>query len=92
MAVTLDRLTELVAKELNMIPKEVKPVIEATLDEIVNCLSGGETVKLCRFGTFTVMCRKATKGANPRTGEKFEIPPMNTPSFKASSIFKDAVR
>ena len=59
---------------------------------ISDSLSGGDSVGLVGFGTFSVKKRAARTGRNPATGETIKIKASKTPSFKAGKAFKDAIK
>ena len=42
-------------------------ILEATFAEIREALARGEPVKLRSFGTFSVRCKRARVGRNPKT-------------------------
>ena len=65
--------------------------VDGVLDSITRTLSGGGSVSLVGFGTFSVKARAARMGRNPRTGEAIRIPASNVPGFKAGKALKDAV-
>jgi DNA-binding protein HU-beta len=80
-----------VAKEARLTNRDASLVIEATLDNIIKALRGGDEVRLVGFGTFTVSRRKSSEGRNPRTGESIRIPATRNPKFKAGKLLKEAV-
>lgn len=49
-------------------------------------------VQVTGFGTFNAKSRKARMGRNPRTGEEIKIAATFTPSFRAGTGLKDAVK
>ena len=68
-----------------------KKAVDAVTDAIARELSGGSSVTLPGFGTFSVRDRPAQKGRNPRTNEPIDIPPCKVVSFKAGKTLKTAV-
>jgi DNA-binding protein HU-beta len=66
--------------------------VEAVLGGITNALSGGDSVSLVGFGTFSVSQRAARTARNPRTGETIHVGPSKAPKFKAGKGLKDAVK
>lgn len=64
----------------------LKALIDAVTDEVVK----GGTVQLVGFGTFKLASRAARKGVNPQSGKEMKIPACKVPSFKASSVWKEA--
>jgi len=66
--------------------------VEAVLSGITGTLSGGGSVSLIGFGTFSVVDRSARTARNPRTGESIEVAASKAPKFKAGKALKDAVK
>ena len=87
-----DLLVKTVAATTGKTQKEVKEVVNATLEAITNALVEGNEVKLAGFGKFEVVERAERTGTNPSTGESIIIPATNSVKFKASSTLKEAVR
>ena len=65
--------------------------LEAFTGAVTSALSGGGSVKITGFGTFSVSHRAATTGRNPRTGESIQIPASKRPKFTVGKALKDAV-
>ena len=80
-----------VAQDARLTKGDASEAVEATLENIVQALSGGDEVRLVGFGTFSVTHRAASEGRNPRTGEPIQIPASKNPKFKAGKALKDAV-
>jgi DNA-binding protein HU-beta len=80
-----------VAKETQLTNRDATQVIEATIENIMKALQGGDEVRLVGFGTFSVTRRKPSAGRNPRTGETISIPETRNPKFRAGKNFKKAV-
>ena len=51
-----------VAKDTRLTNRDATEVIEATIENIMKALQGGDEVRLVGFGTFTVSRRKASEG------------------------------
>lgn len=66
--------------------------VEAVLGGITGSLSGGDSVSLVGFGTFSVAERSARTARNPRTGDTINVPASKAPKFKAGKALKDAVK
>ena len=64
--------------------------IDATTSAVAGELSGGGSVSLVGFGTFSVSHRAARMGRNPATGESIQIKASNVPKFKAGKALKEA--
>ncbi|HDK28182.1 MAG TPA: HU family DNA-binding protein [Candidatus Atribacteria bacterium] len=85
-------LIDKVANDLGFTKVEAKKVVESVLENISDCMAGGEAVRLVGFGTFGVRKREARMARNPRTGEKISIQAMNVPFFKAGKELKEKVK
>ena len=64
--------------------------IDATTSAIAGELSGGGSVSLVGFGTFSVSHRAARMGRNPATGASIHINASNVPKFKAGKALNEA--
>ena len=64
--------------------------IDATTSAVAGELSGGGSVSLVGFGTFSVSHRAARMGRNPATGASIHINASNVPKFKAGKALKEA--
>ena len=76
--------SELIAKvavSLDIESDEVRLVFEKIVDEIVNQLRDGETVKIHGFGNFVPRPYGERKCYNPRTGESITLPASVQPAF-----------
>ena len=85
-------LVEEVSDKTGLTKKETGNVIDAVVEAITNTLKKGKKITLVGFGTFQVRQRKATKGRNPRTGEKLEIPAKKVPKFRPGKNLRQAVQ
>ncbi len=70
----------------------VEEILLALLDEIQTQVRSGEDVTLMGFGTFFLGGRKASKGYNPHTGTRMDLPKIPLPKFRAGKGFKEKVR
>jgi DNA-binding protein HU-beta len=84
-------LIESVAAAAGLSRADATRAVDAVLDSVTRALSGGSSVSLVGFGTFTVKSRAARTGRNPRTGEAIQISASRVPGFKAGKALKDAV-
>ena len=76
-------------QKTNYPQKEVKEVVQLTLDAIANALSSGQNVELRNFGVFEIQVRKARIGRNPNKPEKdVMIPTRAVVKFKAGKELK----
>ena len=76
-------------QKTNYPQKEVKEVVQLTLDAIAKALSSGQNVELRNFGVFEIQVRKARIGRNPNRPEKdVVIPTRAVVKFKAGKELK----
>ena len=69
--------------------KEVKEVVQLTLDAIAHALSRGQNVELRNFGVFEIQVRKARIGRNPNKPEiDVLIPARAAVKFKPGKELK----
>lgn len=80
-----------VAKDARLSKGEAGEAVEATLENIVKALKGGDDVRLIGFGIFTVTRRKAAETRNPQTGKTIKLPATKRAKFKAGKLLKEAV-
>ena len=66
-------LVNVVMAETGLAEKDVKAVVNATLDAVSNALKESDKVQLIGFGTFEVKKVEARDGRNPQTGEAIKI-------------------
>lgn len=78
--------SELIAKMVENNPhlyqRDVERIVGTIFDEISSALAKGDRVELRGFGAFSVKCRPARVGRNPRTGETVEVEEKFVPYFK----------
>lgn len=63
---------------------QARDIFEMTLDEIVDALISGESVKLRAFGAFNVRSKRERIGRNPRNGVEATIHARRVLTFKPS--------
>ncbi len=69
--------------------KEVKEVVQLTLDAIARALTSGQNVELRNFGVFQIQVRKARIGRNPNKPEiDVLIPSRAVVKFKPGKELK----
>jgi len=85
-------LVDVVAKKTGAKKKDVKKVVDATIEAITEALVKGEKVQLVGFGTFEVRKTAARKGVNPRTREPMTIPAGKVPKFRPGGQLKQLVK
>ena len=71
---------------------DVKTIVQATFDVIVESLMRNEKVELRNFGVFKIKERKARFGRNPRTGQSVPVPPRKVVVFKPGLEMKEKIK
>lgn len=66
-------------------------VIDSLFDIIGSAMKAGESIKIRRFGTFTVRERKPKNFINPKTKQPGQIPKRICPDFIVSPYLKKKV-
>jgi len=80
-----------IADDLGRTTIETAPIVQKTLDAIINALAEECRIELRNFGDFAVKKRKARQGRNPRTGEKVMVGERMTVTFKPGRIVEERV-
>lgn len=75
----------------NISHREAKRLTDSVIDEMVQTLTSGETLKLHDFGSFVVRSKHERAGRNPRTGDPVPIEARRVVVFKASPNMNAAV-
>ena len=88
---TKKNIVRRIADELNRTELEMRPIVQRTLDAIINVLAEEGRVELRNFGVFAVKKRKPRQGRNPRTGEKVMVGERFTVTFKPGRVLKERV-
>ena len=89
--ITRAQLSEAVYEEVGLSRNESADLVEAVLEEMVNALSDGETVKISSFGSFSIRQKSQRMGRNPKTGEEVPILPRKVIIFKPSHVLKNRI-
>ena len=88
---TKKNIVRRIADELGRSEQETKPIVQKTLDAIINVLAQEGRVELRNFGVFAVRKRKARQSRNPRTGEKVMVGERFTVTFKPGRLVGERV-
>jgi DNA-binding protein HU-beta len=83
-------LIDAVAASTGLSKADSGRAVDSITSAVAGELSGGGSVALVGFGTFSVSHRAARMGRNPATGEAIQIKASNVPKFKAGKALKDA--
>ncbi len=71
--ITRADLVEVLWEEVDLSRNECAALLEGVLDEIANCLTEDNPVKISTFGSFIVRQKGERVGRNPRTGEPYPL-------------------
>jgi nucleoid DNA-binding protein len=71
-----------IASELGRTELETRPLVQRTLDAIINVLAEEGRLELRNFGVFVVKKRKPKRARNPITGEQIMVGERFTATFK----------
>ena len=80
--ITRADLVESLWEEVELSRKECAALLESVLDEIADCLTEGDSVKISAFGSFIVRQKGERTGRNPKTGEPYPITPRKVMAFR----------
>lgn len=89
--ITRADLVEALARRAKMQRTEASQLLTTMLDHVQDALIEGQTVKLSRFGNFTVRAKRQRVGRNPKTGEEVPITPRRVVTFRPSQMLRDFV-
>lgn len=84
-------LIDKIAEDCDLSKVAAQRALDSIIDNVVQAVSGGDSVQLVGFGTFAAGERAERTGRNPRTGEEIKIAAAKTVKFTAGKAFKDAV-
>src|SRR6185436_5283570 len=89
---TKKKLINSISQEKGIHPNDVRHVIQAFLDKMVDCLSQGERLEFRDFGVFEIVERKQKVGRNPKNASiPIVIPARNAVKFTPGKRMKQAV-
>ena len=84
-------LSEAVYQEVGLSRNDSAALVETVLQQIVDALVRGESVKISSFGSFAVRQKGRRVGRNPKTGEEVPILPRRVLVFRASHVLKNKI-
>ena len=84
-------LTEVLSDQASIPKVRAANYINIITGAIQEALVGGDKVTISDFGTFTVSCRNAFQGHNPKSGEVIQVPARKIPVFRAGKGLKEAL-
>ena len=69
-----------------LLRRQADEILETTVAEICDALARGDPVKLRSFGAFSVRCKRARVGRNPKTGVGAPITARPVLTFSESPV------
>ena len=84
-------LVNLVYMQLGFSKQISENLIDDFFQTIIESLSKEKTLKLSKFGTFSIRKKKSRIGRNPKTKKETVISERNVVLFKPSKEFKDFI-
>lgn len=89
--ITRADLVEALARRAKIQRADATRLLTVMLDHVQDSLVAGHTVKLSRFGNFTVRAKRQRIGRNPKTGEEVPITPRRVVTFRPSQMLRNFV-
>ncbi len=86
--VTKKEIIDRIADEERCKRVQVKGIIQAFLDMIVDELSKGNRLEFRDFGVFESKIRAPRQAQNPKTMDKVQVPSRRTVKFKVGRVMK----
>jgi integration host factor subunit alpha len=90
-ALTKADMAERLFEELGLNKREAKEIVEMFFEEVRECLSENEQVKLSGFGNFDLRDKNQRPGRNPKTGEEIPISARRVVTFRPGQKLKTKV-
>ena len=84
-------LVDAVRREIGLPYSESKCFVAAVLEETIECLAAGETVKIGSFGSFVPYDKGPRTGRNPKTGAPAPIPARRVVRFIPSKSLRKQI-
>ena len=63
--------------------------VDTLVGLMTDCLKENDQLKISGFGTLEVKMRNERLSVNPKTGQRFLVPPKIVPAFKPSNKLKE---
>ncbi|MBR1947601.1 MAG: HU family DNA-binding protein [Bacteroidaceae bacterium] len=77
------------AKRCGIAAAEAAAGVDSFVAVMTERLKENDQLNVSGFGVFEVKMRKERVSVNPKTGQRFLVPPKIVPSFRPSSKLKD---
>ena len=77
------------AKKCGVTAADATASVDALVGLMTECLKENDQFNLSGFGILEVKMRNERLSVNPKTGQRFLVPPKIVPAFKPSNKLKD---
>ncbi len=77
------------AKRCGISPADTVTNVESFVDVITERLKDNDQLNISGFGVLEVKMRKERLSVNPKTGQRFLVPPKVVPAFRPSNKLKE---
>ena len=77
------------AKRCNVTIAEATTNVDALVNVMTDRLKENDQLNISGFGVLEVKMRKERLSVNPKTGQRFLVPPKVVPSFRPSNKLKE---
>ena len=77
------------AKRCNITMGEATATVDAFVNVMTERLKDNDQLNISGFGVLEAKMRKERLSVNPKTGQRFLVPPKVVPSFRPSSKLKE---
>lgn len=77
------------AKRCGMTPAEAAASVESFVAVMTERLKENDQLNVSGFGVLEVKMRKERVSVNPKSGQRFLVPPKVVPAFRPSNKLKD---
>ena len=88
---TRKELTETLAERLGFSQSSCSQIVDSFLDNMIQSMVDGQSIKLVHVGTFTVRNKSPRRGRNPRTGDTITIKKRQAISFRPSKKLREQI-
>jgi integration host factor subunit beta len=76
----------------HLFTRDVESIVNVIFEEVTEALVAGNRVELRGFGAFSVKCRSARIGRNPRTGATVKVEEKWVPLFKSGKDLRERLK
>lgn len=77
------------AKRCGMTPADAAANVDTFVGVVTERLKENDQLNISSFGVLEVKMRKERLSVNPKTGQRFLVPPKIVPAFRPSNKLKD---